>query len=117
MLADKEENLTEEKHIVIVGNKNSVSQLNSYYKNAEYFKFRPILFYALLSAAITISSLIYDQGKTTLVLRFVDKDETPKPTTALEYTFGRRARGPNAVSIQTIYVSPIFYENSPRSCK
>ncbi|XP_008319860.2 cytoplasmic dynein 2 light intermediate chain 1 [Cynoglossus semilaevis] len=32
-------------------------------------------------------------GKTTLLLRCLDRDEPPKPTLALEYTFGRRARG------------------------
>jgi len=37
------------------------------------------------------------QGKSTIVLRFLDRDEPPKPTTALEYTFGRRARGTNLV--------------------
>ncbi|XP_070576564.1 cytoplasmic dynein 2 light intermediate chain 1-like [Ptychodera flava] len=36
-----------------------------------------------------------DAGKTSIILRFLDKDEIPKPTTALEYTFGRRARGHN----------------------
>ncbi|XP_043931007.1 cytoplasmic dynein 2 light intermediate chain 1 isoform X2 [Protopterus annectens] len=35
------------------------------------------------------------QGKTTLILRFLDRDEAPKPTLALEYTFGRRAKGHN----------------------
>ncbi|XP_030628660.1 cytoplasmic dynein 2 light intermediate chain 1 [Chanos chanos] len=34
-------------------------------------------------------------GKTTVLLRFLDRDEAPKPTLALEYTFGRRARGHN----------------------
>ncbi|XP_018621541.2 cytoplasmic dynein 2 light intermediate chain 1 [Scleropages formosus] len=34
-------------------------------------------------------------GKTTIVLRCLDRDETPKSTLALEYTFGRRARGHN----------------------
>lgn len=34
-------------------------------------------------------------GKTTILLRFLDRDEAPKPTLALEYTFGRRARGHN----------------------
>uniref|UniRef100_A0A673JIJ7 Cytoplasmic dynein 2 light intermediate chain 1 n=1 Tax=Sinocyclocheilus rhinocerous TaxID=307959 RepID=A0A673JIJ7_9TELE len=34
-------------------------------------------------------------GKTTILLRFLDRDETAKPTLALEYTFGRRARGHN----------------------
>ena len=29
-------------------------------------------------------------GKTTLVHRFVERTETPKPTLALEYTFGRK---------------------------
>ncbi|XP_028676474.1 cytoplasmic dynein 2 light intermediate chain 1 [Erpetoichthys calabaricus] len=32
-------------------------------------------------------------GKTTLILRFLERDELPKSTLALEYTFGRRARG------------------------
>uniref|UniRef100_A0A8C9SXM8 Cytoplasmic dynein 2 light intermediate chain 1 n=1 Tax=Scleropages formosus TaxID=113540 RepID=A0A8C9SXM8_SCLFO len=36
-------------------------------------------------------------GKTTIVLRCLDRDETPKSTLALEYTFGRRARGHNTV--------------------
>ncbi|NP_956774.1 cytoplasmic dynein 2 light intermediate chain 1 [Danio rerio] len=34
-------------------------------------------------------------GKTTILLRFLERDETAKPTLALEYTFGRRARGHN----------------------
>ncbi|XP_064172701.1 cytoplasmic dynein 2 light intermediate chain 1 [Anguilla rostrata] len=34
-------------------------------------------------------------GKTTILHRCLDRDETPKPTLALEYTFGRRARGHN----------------------
>ncbi|XP_048392091.1 cytoplasmic dynein 2 light intermediate chain 1 isoform X1 [Stegostoma tigrinum] len=34
-------------------------------------------------------------GKTTIILRFLDRDEIPKPTLALEYTFGRRAKGHN----------------------
>ncbi|XP_076142363.1 cytoplasmic dynein 2 light intermediate chain 1 [Alosa pseudoharengus] len=34
-------------------------------------------------------------GKTTILLRCLDRDEAPKPTLALEYTFGRRARGHN----------------------
>ncbi|KAL0983840.1 hypothetical protein UPYG_G00133440 [Umbra pygmaea] len=34
-------------------------------------------------------------GKTTILLRCLDRDELPKPTLALEYTFGRRARGHN----------------------
>ncbi|XP_077997776.1 cytoplasmic dynein 2 light intermediate chain 1-like isoform X2 [Glandiceps talaboti] len=36
-----------------------------------------------------------DAGKTSIILRFLDKDEIAKPTTALEYTFGRRAKGHN----------------------
>nr|KAJ3422923.1 Cytoplasmic dynein 2 light intermediate chain 1 [Polyrhizophydium stewartii] len=35
-------------------------------------------------------------GKTSLILRFLDRDETPSPTVALEYTFGRRTRGVNS---------------------
>ncbi|MCI4376599.1 hypothetical protein PGIGA_G00190170 [Pangasianodon gigas] len=31
-------------------------------------------------------------GKTTILFRCIDRDEAPKPTLALEYTFGRRAR-------------------------
>ncbi|XP_029449189.1 cytoplasmic dynein 2 light intermediate chain 1 [Rhinatrema bivittatum] len=34
-------------------------------------------------------------GKTTIILRCLDRDEPPKPTLALEYTFGRRAKGHN----------------------
>ncbi|XP_061084089.1 cytoplasmic dynein 2 light intermediate chain 1 [Conger conger] len=34
-------------------------------------------------------------GKTTILLRCLDRDEPAKPTLALEYTFGRRARGHN----------------------
>ncbi|EDO46938.1 predicted protein [Nematostella vectensis] len=34
-------------------------------------------------------------GKTSMVLRFLDRDEVPKPTTALDYTFGRKAKGHN----------------------
>ncbi|XP_041469369.1 cytoplasmic dynein 2 light intermediate chain 1-like isoform X1 [Lytechinus variegatus] len=38
-------------------------------------------------------------GKTSIILRFLEKEEAPKPTIALEYTFGRRAKGHN-MSIQ-----------------
>ncbi|NXP50161.1 DC2L1 protein, partial [Heliornis fulica] len=34
-------------------------------------------------------------GKTTIILRCLERDEIPKPTLALEYTFGRRARRHN----------------------
>lgn len=34
-------------------------------------------------------------GKTSIILRCLDRDEIPKPTLALEYTFGRRAKGHN----------------------
>lgn len=34
-------------------------------------------------------------GKTSILLRCLDRDEVSKPTLALEYTFGRRARGHN----------------------
>ncbi|XP_010221688.1 PREDICTED: cytoplasmic dynein 2 light intermediate chain 1 [Tinamus guttatus] len=34
-------------------------------------------------------------GKTTIILRCLDREEIPKPTLALEYTFGRRARRHN----------------------
>ncbi|KAI8785086.1 cytoplasmic dynein 2 light intermediate chain 1 [Biomphalaria glabrata] len=34
-------------------------------------------------------------GKTSIILRFLDRDEPPKPTVALEYTFGRRSKGHN----------------------
>uniref|UniRef100_A0A8C4NWS4 Cytoplasmic dynein 2 light intermediate chain 1 n=1 Tax=Dicentrarchus labrax TaxID=13489 RepID=A0A8C4NWS4_DICLA len=37
-------------------------------------------------------------GKTSILLRCLDRDEPSKPTLALEYTFGRRARGHNTVS-------------------
>lgn len=32
-------------------------------------------------------------GKTSIIYRFVDRQEIPKPTLALEYLFGRRSRG------------------------
>ncbi|XP_033736080.1 cytoplasmic dynein 2 light intermediate chain 1-like isoform X1 [Pecten maximus] len=34
-------------------------------------------------------------GKTSIILRFLDRDEASKPTVALEYTFGRKAKGHN----------------------
>nr|XP_025979064.1 cytoplasmic dynein 2 light intermediate chain 1 [Dromaius novaehollandiae] len=34
-------------------------------------------------------------GKTTIILRCLDREEIPKPTLALEYTFGRRVRRHN----------------------
>ncbi|NXD71722.1 DC2L1 protein, partial [Eolophus roseicapillus] len=34
-------------------------------------------------------------GKTTIILRCLKREEIPKPTLALEYTFGRRARRPD----------------------
>ncbi|XP_071834004.1 cytoplasmic dynein 2 light intermediate chain 1-like [Apostichopus japonicus] len=36
-----------------------------------------------------------DAGKTSLILRFLEKEEKPKATIALEYTFGRKAKGHN----------------------
>ncbi|KAJ3054405.1 Cytoplasmic dynein 2 light intermediate chain 1 [Rhizophlyctis rosea] len=36
-------------------------------------------------------------GKTSIVFRFLDREEAPTPTVGLEYTFGRRTRGVNAV--------------------
>ncbi|KAI9204137.1 uncharacterized protein BJ171DRAFT_582113 [Polychytrium aggregatum] len=36
-------------------------------------------------------------GKTSVILRFLDREEPPLPTVALEYTFGRRTRGVNSV--------------------
>ncbi|XP_013396318.1 cytoplasmic dynein 2 light intermediate chain 1 [Lingula anatina] len=45
-----------------------------------------------------------NSGKTSIILRFLDRDETPKPTTALEYTYGRRARASNlAKDVAHIY--------------
>lgn len=38
-------------------------------------------------------------GKTTIILRCLDREEPPKPTLALEYTYGRRAKGHNIVSV------------------
>ncbi|XP_041333227.1 cytoplasmic dynein 2 light intermediate chain 1 isoform X3 [Pyrgilauda ruficollis] len=35
-------------------------------------------------------------GKTTIILRCLEREESPKPTLALEYTFGRRARRHNS---------------------
>lgn len=36
-----------------------------------------------------------NSGKTSLILRFLEREEPPKPTTALDYTYGRRFRGAN----------------------
>jgi dynein light intermediate chain 2 len=36
-----------------------------------------------------------NSGKTTLILQFLDREEPPKPTIALEYTYGRRPKGIN----------------------
>eukprot|EP00794_Sanderia_malayensis_P008191 gene8191-9069_t len=39
-----------------------------------------------------------ESGKTSIILRFLDRDEKPKPTVALDYTFARRAKGHNMAS-------------------
>ncbi|EGD77689.1 hypothetical protein PTSG_08780 [Salpingoeca rosetta] len=39
-------------------------------------------------------------GKSTMILRFLDREVAPKPTVALEYTFGRRARGHDLTAIK-----------------
>ena len=46
-----------------------------------------------LSSVVLIGSR--HSGKTSMILRFLDREEAPKPTTALEYTFGRRSKGHN----------------------
>jgi len=60
-------------------------------------------------------SLLCVQGKSTIVLRFLDRDDPPKPTTALEYTFGRRARVTNLVRYDFFSIFPTlkFYLFSP----
>uniref|UniRef100_A0A8B9HXC8 Cytoplasmic dynein 2 light intermediate chain 1 n=1 Tax=Astyanax mexicanus TaxID=7994 RepID=A0A8B9HXC8_ASTMX len=63
-------------------------------------------------------------GKTTILLRCLDRDEAPKPTLALEYTFGRRARGHNTpkdiahlwelgggISLSDLVQIPITHQN------
>jgi dynein light intermediate chain 2 len=42
-----------------------------------------------------LNVLSFVQGKTSMILRFLEREETPKPTTALDYTYGRRSRGAN----------------------
>ncbi|KAJ3276038.1 Cytoplasmic dynein 2 light intermediate chain 1 [Terramyces sp. JEL0728] len=42
-------------------------------------------------------------GKTSIVNRFLDKEETPSPSVALEYTFGRRTRKNETKDITHIY--------------
>ncbi|KAI8486671.1 Cytoplasmic dynein 2 light intermediate chain 1 [Branchiostoma belcheri] len=42
-------------------------------------------------------------GKTSIILRFLDRDEAAKPTTALEFTFGRRARNNLAKDVVNIW--------------
>lgn len=36
-----------------------------------------------------------NSGKTSIIMRFLDRSEPPKPTVALEYTYARRAKGHN----------------------
>ena len=52
-----------------------------------------------LPPSTSSSSLI--QGKTTMLLQFLEREETAKPTTAMEYTFGRRSHGANIVRTST----------------
>uniref|UniRef100_A0A8C7EGH4 Cytoplasmic dynein 2 light intermediate chain 1 n=1 Tax=Nothoprocta perdicaria TaxID=30464 RepID=A0A8C7EGH4_NOTPE len=51
------------------------------------------------SAEVSEKSVLFvgskNGGKTTIILRCLDREEIPKPTLALEYTFGRRARRHN----------------------
>ncbi|XP_028983267.1 cytoplasmic dynein 2 light intermediate chain 1 isoform X2 [Betta splendens] len=42
---------------------------------------------------LTVTAICPFQGKTSILLRCLERDEPSKPTLALEYTFGRRARG------------------------
>ncbi|KAJ3259207.1 Cytoplasmic dynein 2 light intermediate chain 1 [Boothiomyces macroporosus] len=42
-------------------------------------------------------------GKTSIINRFLDKDETPSPSVGLEYTFGRRTRKNETKDITHIY--------------
>ncbi|KAL5036476.1 hypothetical protein BDV3_005158 [Batrachochytrium dendrobatidis] len=49
----------------------------------------------------TLETTIYvvgskGSGKSSMILGFLDRDETPSPSVALEYTFGRRTRGVNS---------------------
>lgn len=53
-----------------------------------------------LSIDTFLHSYTHSQGKTTLILRFLEREEPPKPTTALDYTYGRTSKGANMVSTQ-----------------
>ena len=64
---------------------------------------------ATLSAQHKETTLLFvgsrNVGKTTLIHRFLERQETPKPTLALEYTFGRKTNQNLAkVSLNKEYV-------------
>jgi dynein light intermediate chain 2 len=44
-----------------------------------------------------------NSGKTSLILKFLERDEVPKPTIGLDYTFGRRSKASNVKQIANIW--------------
>jgi dynein light intermediate chain 2 len=51
-----------------------------------------------------------NSGKTSLILKFLERDEVPKPTIGLDYTFGRRSKASNVVThiVHVVIVSQIY---------
>lgn len=43
-------------------------------------------------------------GKSSIMLRFLDRTETPRETTAMEYTFGRKSKGHNAAQKDVAHI-------------
>jgi len=43
-------------------------------------------------------------GKSSIMLRFLDRTETPRSTTAMEYTFGRKSKGHNAAQKDVAHI-------------
>lgn len=102
--ADKGSN--KDSHIFFVGNKNAVSSSDSGGVPQVCLTVHNLCSYIILTAwapvhLITYICIVYTpyyQGKTSIILRFLEREESAKPTTALEYTYGRRSQGANLVS-------------------
>ena len=52
-------------------------------------------------------------GKTTLIHRFLDSQDSPKPTLALEYTFGRKTNNNLAKVNKRVYVRGVVENIDP----
>lgn len=59
--------------------------------------------------------LIVNQGKSTLIGRLLEKNETPKPTLALDFTFARRTTQ-DLVMLKIKYLKRASFYNSTTNC-